>query len=112
MLYESLSQPIIFFYIILGGFFSGFLFDLKNIFLFKLKNKFFKQFFIFFFTLITLFVYFFINLRFNYGQFRFFIALGFTLAFSMQRFLMVNFVANSVIKCYDKIKGKQNEKKS
>lgn len=112
MLFEALSQPTIFFALSLGGFLSGFIFDLKNLILFKIKKKsILNQFLLFFSTFFAIFVYFLINLIFNYGQIRFFAIFAFIISFSIQRFLMTNFVANSVIKCYNKLKEKSNGKK-
>lgn len=112
MLYETLSQPFIFLLFTLSGFVSAFLFDLKNIlkFLFK-KNKIINQILLFLTLSITLFICYFINLKYNYGQFRIFSVLGFILAFCLQRFISTNFVAKPFLKCYNKIKEKQNERK-
>lgn len=112
MLHETLSQPAIFFYLVLGGFASGFFFDLKNIFLsFFKKKQILNHILMFFCVFLTLFCLYFLNLRLNYGQFRTFSIIGFLLAFAIQRFLILNFVANPVTVCYNKIKGKRNEKK-
>ena len=109
MLYEALSQPIIFLYMTISGFASGFLFDARDIILsnFK-KKKFFYHFLTFISTFLTLFLCFYFNLKFNYGQFRFFSILSFALAFSLERFIIKNFVANFVIKCYNKLRQKKN----
>lgn len=112
MLHETLSQPAIFFYLVLGGFASGFLFDFKNIFLsFFKKKKILNQLLMFFCVFFTLFCLYFLNLKFNYGQFRIFSIVGFLLSFAIQRFLILNFVANPLIKCYNKIKEKRNGQK-
>ena len=112
MLHETLSQPAIFFYLILGGFASGFFFDLKNILLsFFKKKQILSHILMFFCVFLTLFCLYFLNLRFNYGQFRIFSIVGFLLSFSIQRFLILNFVANPVTVWYNKIKEKRNGEK-
>lgn len=112
MLFEALSQPMIFFWLSFGGFFAGFLFDIKNILNFSFKkNKIIDQILLFFSVFGTLFLCFFLNLIFNYGQFRFFSIFAFILSFSLQRFISANFVANPIIKCYNKIKARRNERK-
>lgn len=111
MLYESLSQPIVFAILSISGFFSAFLIDFKNIFLsFFKKNIFFYHFFTFFSIFLLFFIYFSINLKFNYGEFRFFTIFGFILSFFIQRFLSHNFLAKPILKCYNKVKDKKNEK--
>lgn len=113
MLYTSLSQPYIFLSLSLAGFFCGFLFDLKNIFLFNFKKKqIINQFLQFFALLSTFFIFYIVNLKVNFGELRFFSICGFALSFSIQRFLIKNFVANPIIKCYNKTKEKHNERKN
>ena len=113
MLYEALSQPMIFLWLALGGFASGFLFDLKAIFLsFFKKNGVFSQILLFFSVFLTLFLCFFINLKTNYGEFRLFPIFSFALAFGIERFFAQNFLAKPIAKCYNKIKGKINEKRT
>lgn len=112
MLFEVLSQPIIFLFMTVGGFCSGFIFDAKNILLSVFKKKrILEHFLMFFATFFTLFLCFFFNLRFNYGQFRFFSISAFTLAFTLERFLISNFVAKPAIKCYNKMRQKRVEKR-
>ena len=113
MLYESLSQPAIFLYMVLAGVLAGFLFDLKDLACIKLKkNKFFSHFFAFFATFFTLFLCFFFNLKFNYGQFRFFSIASFALAFATERFFVKNFLANPISKCYNRLKKNYGRKRA
>ena len=109
MLYETLSQPYIFALFFLTGFACGFLFDLKNVFSKILrKNNILTHFFNFFATFLTLLSYFFVNLKINYGQFRFFTIAFFLISFSFQRLL----IAKLFTRCYNKFKEKhQNEKR-
>ena len=123
MLFETLSQPHIFLWLFVGGFVCGFLFDLKSLLVKKFKkNRFFEQILMFFASIFTflnilfyleiiLFVFFVLNLKLNYGQFRAFCIFSFFLSFCFERTLSKNFLAKPLTKCYNKIKGKRNEKK-
>lgn len=112
MLYEVLSQSYIFLWLTVGGFLCGFLFDIKNILVwcFK-KNKIISHVIMFFCVFLLLLISYYLNLKTNYGQFRLYPIFAFSLAFSIQRFLILNFVANPVVKCYNKQKEKNNGKK-
>lgn len=113
MLYESLSQPIIFLFLSLSGFLSGFLFDLKNILsIYFRRNKIISQILLFFAVFLTFFICFFINLKINYGEFRFFSIVAFAISFILQRLIVKNFLAKPVIKCYNKLKEKHNGRKT
>lgn len=113
MLYETLWQPTIFLYMTLAGFACGFLFDLKNILvIFFHKNKILSQILLFFTGFFTLFFSFFVNLKTNYGEIRFFSMAAFILAFSIERFFALNFLAKPIAKCYNKIKGQVDERRT
>ncbi len=113
MLYETLSQPLIFLFMIIGGILSGFLFDLKNIVLYFFnKNKFICHFLMFFSCFSAFFIFFLINLKVNYGEFRFFIIATFALTFSLERFIIKNFVENRIEKCYNRFKEKHNARRN
>ncbi len=112
MLYEALSQPKVLLFLILSGFFAGFLFEFKNIFFKKIiKNRFFKHLFDFFLHFFVFFCYFFTNLLTNHGEIRFFGIIVFLLALSVQRFISTNLVAKRLPKCYNKAKEKRRERK-
>lgn len=112
MLYETVSQPLIIFAFVLCGIISGIFFDFKTIFnnIFK-KNNILKHLFSFFCTFLVFFLYFFINLKFNYGTFRFFTILIFFSSFFIERIIMTKFLAKPLIKCYNIAKEKRNGKK-
>lgn len=111
MLYETSKQILTFCFISLGGFLCGFLFDLKQIFLFKIKKKrILAHFFDFFCIFLTFFACFLLNLKFNFGEIRFFCILGFSLSFVIERFFSQNFLAKPIAKCYNIIKERKNEK--
>ena len=114
MLYETLSQPQIFFSLVCAGILCGFVFDLKNIVLFFLKRskKSFWYHFGDFLSTLTLFVvYFCVNLRTNFGILRFYSIFVFILSFFLQRFLIRFFFAKPISKCYNKKREKKNENK-
>jgi len=112
MLYESLAQPTIFLILSAVGFFSGIIFDLKNIFSFLLKKKkILNQILLFFAVLIVFFMFYLVNLKVNYGEYRFFSIIAFMLAFSIERFFVLNFVANKALGCYNKFKEKSNARR-
>lgn len=110
MLYEALAQPSIFLWLSLSGFLCGFLFDFKAIFLYFLKNnKILGEILLFFASFLTFFVFFIVNLKTNYGDFRVFTVFAFTLSFFIQRFLSNNFLANLVQNCYNKLKQRKEK---
>lgn len=112
MLYETLSQPAVFLSLSLAGFLCGFIFDIKDILFFYLnKNKIIYHFLMFFSVFLMFFIAFYANLRTNHGEFRIFPCIAYGLSFYIQRFLMKNFVANPLIKCYNKLKGKFHGKR-
>lgn len=113
MLYEALAQPLIFLCMSAAGFCCGFLFDIKTILSYFLKNnKIWQQVLLFFACFALFFVFFAVNLKINYGQFRFFTVLAFSLSFSIQRFFISSFVANPIKKCYNKMKVNRLERKA
>lgn len=113
MLFVSLSQPMIFLWLTIGGFVGGIVFDLKNVLLsFFHKNKIFSQILLFFAVFVALFLCFFLNLKTNYGEFRIYPILAFSLSFAIERFFSLNFLAKPFAKCYNKIKGKANERRA
>ncbi len=112
MLYQVLSQPTVFVCMACAGFLSGILFDIKNITLsFFKKKKILNQILLFFATFLTLFTCFYLNLKSNYGEIRFFSIFAFLLSFWIERFFSQNFLAKPISKCYNILKGKSDERK-
>ncbi len=112
MLYETLSQPFILLILSSIGLFSGIIFDIKNILIYLLKkNKIIHQILLFFSILILFFIFYFVNLKINYGKIRFFSIFIFFLAFFIERFFVQNFLANKIAKCYNKSKEKRDAKR-
>ena len=103
MLYEVSTQPKVFAILAIVGFLCGFLFDVKDVLFFK-SNKIISQIALFFVTFI-------LNLTLNFGQFRLFAVVAFFLSFFIQRAIIKNFVANKILKCYNKHKKNENERK-
>ena len=107
MLYETLSQPYIMFFIFIFGFISGVIFDIKNIVLFLFGNsKILEEILLGLSTFLTLQVLYF-------GEIRFYIIVIFFLAFFIQRFLSKKIIAKLVKKCYtyvENIKLRTKEK--
>lgn len=103
MLYETLSQPQIFLFVVLFGFISGIIFDIFKIFKNRIKNRFFINFLTFFNVFLVIFIYFFVNLKFNYGEFRFYILLSFFLSLFIERLFIGNLLGKFLEKCYNKV---------
>ena len=103
MLYETLSQPQIFLFVVLFGFISGIIFDIFKIFKNRIKNRFFINFLTFFNVFLVILIYFFVNLKFNYGEFRFYILLSFFLSLFIERLFIGNLLGKFLEKCYNKV---------
>lgn len=102
LLYETLSQPLIFIIMFSIGLGSGLLFDLRRYISFLcLKNKKVNIFLDIFFTIIVCGILFISNLYFNYGEFRFFSILAFIIGFTIQRFTLGMLVAKVSCLCYN-----------
>ena len=108
MLGETLSQPLILLMLILFGFASGIIFDLKH--------------FLDFFAVIFVFIIFFLCIyRFNFGESRFYEFLVFFLFLAIERFSVGKLVEKLIGLCYNAFikfvnvvnkRGKRNDKKS
>lgn len=103
MLYETLSQPQIFLFVVLFGFINGIIFDIFKIFKNCIKNRFFINFLTFFNVFLVILIYFFVNLKFNYGEFRFYILLSFFLSLFIERLFIGNLLGKFLEKCYNKV---------
>ena len=109
MLYETLNQPQFFLFVVLFGFLSGIIFDLKKIIKNNIKNKFFDYFLSFFCVFLVILIYFFVNLKLNYGEFRFYILITFCLALSIERIFIGNLLENLLRKWYNKLTEKMKK---
>ena len=109
MLYETLSQPQIVLFVVLFGFLSGIIFDLQKLFKKSIKNRFFDYFSSFFCVFLTILIYFFVNLKINYGEFRFYILLMFFLSLAFERLFIGNLLENLLRKWYNKLTEKMKK---
>ena len=121
LLYETLSQPLIFLITFFVGLGSGIIFDLRNYISFLCaKNKVIDIILDILSILIICGVLFFINLKINFGQFRFYVPLAFFTGLILERYTLGLFVAKICSWCYTKFRNliakiyerKSKEKKS
>ena len=104
MLYESLSQPIIILCILAIGIACGMIFDVgKFINYFFNQNKFTKQLILSFCTILSAVLLFIVNLQVNYGRFRVYILLLFTISFIVERYTIGKLWTKALEKCYNKL---------
>lgn len=105
LLYETLSQPLIFIIILSFGFLSGLVFDLRNYlcFLFA-KNKIVSVILDTVATILVCFIFLLGNLYFNFGQFRFYVILGFVIGLSIERVTLGIIVGKICSWCYNKFR--------
>lgn len=102
ILYETLNQPLIFLIIFCAGFVSGLVFDASKYltFLFN-NNKIFQKIFDVVAVALCGFVFFVCLLYLNFGEFRFYILLGFVLGILIERFSLGLIVAKICHVCYN-----------
>lgn len=105
ILNETLSQPLVFLIVLLIGFGSGLIYDLRSYIIFLCaKNKVLTIILDIISTLLVFAVFFYCNLKFNYGQFRFFVILSFFIGFLTERFSLGFCIAKIFSWCYNKFK--------
>ena len=109
MLFETLSQPQMVLFVVLFGFLSGIIFDLQKLFKKSIKNRFFDYLSSFFCVFLTILIYFFVNLKLNYGEFRFYILLMFFLSLAFERLFIGNLLENLLRKWYNKLTEKMKK---
>lgn len=103
LLYETLSQPLIFIIVFAVGFLSGFLFDLENYLVFLCnKNKIVKIVLDFTLTLLCCFIFFLTILNQNYGELRFYEILAFAGGIFLERKSLGFVIAKFFTWCYTK----------
>lgn len=102
MLYETLSQPLVFVCIFAVGLISGFMFDLSHLFCALCnKNKILHQILYFICTILSAFCLFMVNLKVNYGRFRIFILATFFFGLLLERITIGKLWTKLVQKCYN-----------
>lgn len=106
LLYETLSQPLIFIIILSFGFLSGLIFDLRNYlcFLFA-KNKIVSIILDIVATILVCFVFLIGNLYFNFGEFRFYVILAFVIGLLIERVTLGIIVGKVCSWCYNKLRN-------
>lgn len=106
LLYETLSQPAIFFVVFSIGLVSGLLFDLKSYITFLCaSNKIVSVLLDVLTTLIVFVILFLSNLYFNYGEFRFYVIFAFFAGLLIERVTLGIFVAKICSWCYNKFRN-------
>ena len=110
MLYETLSQPQIFLWIILAGFAAGLLFDVAKFFHALCDfNKCVGHILDFVCTLAVCFVFFLLITFVSFGEFRVWQILCFLAAFFLERFGVGKFVAKGLDVCYNALTKKSKK---
>jgi len=102
MLFETLFQPKIFFFLMLIGFASGFVYDICLYIVFLCKNnKIVKIIFDFLGTTIIIATFYFSVLYLDYGDFRAYHFLTFIIFLLLQRYTLGKLIAKLLDKCYN-----------
>ena len=112
MLYPTLIQPLVILMVFLAGLFSGLVFNLSKILAFLSGNdKYSKNIFDFLAMIFSFTVLFFVNLKFNYGQFRLYVLGVFLLSLIFEQFLSRALWTKAISKCYNKLVWKLKNKR-
>lgn len=110
LLYETLSQPVIFLIILLVGFACGLIFDARNYICFLCnKNKVVCHLTDFFAGLLSFAIFFLSIGKLNFGQLRVYLALGFAVGLIIERFSVGLIIAKVANWCYTLFKGLVNK---
>lgn len=112
MLYQTLSQPLVFLYLFLAGVAGGLVFELFLLFSKFFKHKAVKQSLYFIATIFNALIFFAVNLSVNYGQFRVYALLTFVSAIILERLLLGKFFAIIFKRCYNILNGRKQKKKN
>ena len=101
ILFETLNQPTILLYLIVGGFLCGFFFDVVNYISFLCNNnKVVKNIFQFLATVFSGIVLLYINTKTNFGQLRIYVFVVFILFLILERITLGKLIAKSMNVCY------------
>ena len=102
ILYETISQPLIFLYIFLIGIGCGLVFDVRNYLTFLCnKNKIVGVILDVISGIVISLLFLFCVLQLNYGQIRFYLILGFGLGIAVERFSFGKLIAKLSFRCYN-----------
>ena len=112
MLYPTMNQPLVVLMVFLAGIASGVCFDIAKVLTFLSgKDKYSKAIFEFLATIISLFMLFLVNLKFNYGQFRLYVLLIFALSLIIEQFFLQLLWTKLLSKCYNRHIWKKKDKR-
>lgn len=110
MLFTTQNQFIYFFIFFVSGFIFGLFFNIKNIIKIKNENSFLRHIIDFFGIFAFLIVFWFINLKINYGKLRLYAIFSYFFAFFLSNFIIKKFVAKAISKCYNRLRKRKDEK--
>lgn len=109
ILFETLNQPHILFWLTICGFCSGFFFDICYLISFLCNNnKIVKNVLECIATICSFVVLFFVNLATNYGQFRIYVFVVFFVFLLLQRITLGKIIAKTQNLCYNNFKKLTN----
>ena len=112
MLYPTLLQPLVILMVFFTGLFSGVVFNLSKVLAFLSgSDKVSKGIFDFIATISSFAVLYFVNLKFNYGQFRLYVLVVFVLSLIFEQFLSQVLWTKAISKCYNKLVWKLKNKR-
>lgn len=113
MLYPTLSQPLVFLYLVLAGLVGGLVYELALIVAKICGNRTFaKQIMLFFATILCAGLFFVVNLSINYGEFRIYALLTYVFTILLEWIILGKFFAILSQKCYNIFNGRKQKKKS
>ena len=105
ILYESLNQPLNFLLIFLIGLGSGLIFDIFKYLTFLCnKNSIIEKIFDCISIVLCGIIFFFACLTLNFGEFRFYLFLGYILGILLERFTLGIFIAKIASCCYNSVR--------
>ena len=110
MLFSTQNQFIYFFIFFVSGFIFGLFFNIKNIIKIKNENSFLRHIIDFFGIFAFLIVFWFVNLKINYGKLRLYAIFSYFFVFFLSNFIIKNFVAKAISKCYNRLRKRKDEK--
>ena len=115
MLYPTMNQPFVAFILIIFGAFSAVIIELLSILSFLSgRDNFTKNLFDFFKSIIFFVILFFVNLIYNFGQFRIYVFFVYLSSFILFQFLLKLLWTKCIKKCYNNFieRWKTKRKKS
>lgn len=112
MLYPTANQPLVILVLFLAGLFSGIIFNISKLLaILSGGDKYSKAIFDFLATITACSILFFVNLQFNYGQFRAYVLFIFVLGIIIEKILLRVLWTKGISKCYNKLVWKLRSKR-